>query len=111
MRLESKKYLRDIEQAAGLAGEFLTGKSFHDYASTPMLRAAWNVRKCEPCSELPNLLARFKVSAGRRGWCALQKFASDAMTRAFYVPRSATMRDSRPRVSGAGHHRSRRPQA
>ena len=41
MRLESKKYLRDIEEAAGLAGEFLSGKSFHDYASTPCF-ARWN---------------------------------------------------------------------
>ena len=57
MRLESKKYLRDIEQAAGLAGEFLTGKSFHDYASTPMLRAAVE-RQCEILGEALARLAK-----------------------------------------------------
>jgi len=46
MRLESKTYLRDVEHAAQLAGEFLTGKTFDDYASTPMLRAAVE-RQCE----------------------------------------------------------------
>ena len=51
MRLESKKYLPDIELATGLAGEFLTGRSFHDYASTPMLRAAAE-RQCEILGEI-----------------------------------------------------------
>ena len=57
MRLESKKYPRDIEQAAGLAGEFLTGKAFHDYASTPMLRAAVE-RQCEILGEALARLAK-----------------------------------------------------
>ena len=57
MRLESKKYLPDIELAAGLAGEFLTGRSFHDYASTPMLRAAAE-RQCEILGEALAQLAR-----------------------------------------------------
>ena len=57
MRLESKKYLRDIEQAAGLAGEFLTGKSFDDYDATPMLRAAVE-RQCEILGEALAQLAK-----------------------------------------------------
>ena len=57
MRLESKKYLRDVEQAAQRAGEFLTGKTFNDYASTPMLRAAVE-RQCEIIGEALAQLAR-----------------------------------------------------
>ena len=50
MRLESRKYLRDIQQAAGLTGEFLAGKSFDDHTVTPMLRAAVE-RQCEILGE------------------------------------------------------------
>ena len=57
MRLESRKYLRDIEQAAGLAGEFLAGKSFDDYSATPMLRAAVE-RQCEILGEALAQLAK-----------------------------------------------------
>jgi uncharacterized protein with HEPN domain len=57
MRLESKKYLRDVEQAAGLAREFLTGRTFDDYATTPMLRAAVE-RQCEILGEALAQLAR-----------------------------------------------------
>lgn len=40
MRLEAKKYLYDIRQAAGEVAEFTTGKQFSDYERDPMLRAA-----------------------------------------------------------------------
>ena len=40
MRLESKKYLYDIARAAGLALEFVRGKSFADYAADALLRSA-----------------------------------------------------------------------
>ncbi len=40
MRLESKKYLFDIKQAAGLIADFTRGKSFTEFQSDPMLRSA-----------------------------------------------------------------------
>ena len=40
MRLESKKYLFDIKQAAGLLADFTRGKSFTDFQGDPMLRSA-----------------------------------------------------------------------
>ncbi len=40
MRLESKKYLYDIAQAAALAIEFIAQKSFSNYTSSVMLRSA-----------------------------------------------------------------------
>jgi len=43
MRLEAKKYLYDIAQAAALLVEFTTGKTFADYTRNAMLRAAVEV--------------------------------------------------------------------
>jgi uncharacterized protein with HEPN domain len=40
MRLEARKYLYDIQDAAGLAAQFTAGKSFADYQVDPMLRLA-----------------------------------------------------------------------
>jgi hypothetical protein len=40
MRLEPRKYLYDIKQAADLLGEFTAGKQFTDYQENSMLRAA-----------------------------------------------------------------------
>ena len=40
MRLESKKYLYDIAEAARLAAEFTTGKTYSDYRSDALLRSA-----------------------------------------------------------------------
>jgi hypothetical protein len=40
MRLEAKKYLYDIQQAADLLAAFTEGKSFADYQGDAMLRAA-----------------------------------------------------------------------
>jgi uncharacterized protein with HEPN domain len=40
MRLEAKKYLFDMRQAAALLSQFTAGKHFADYAADPMLSAA-----------------------------------------------------------------------
>ncbi len=40
MQLEAKKYLYDIQQAAGRVAEFTAGKRLEDYRSNAMLRAA-----------------------------------------------------------------------
>ncbi len=40
MRLEVRKYLYDIKQAADLLGEFTSGKTFSAYTENSMLRAA-----------------------------------------------------------------------
>lgn len=36
MRLESKKYLFDIQRAAALLSGFILGKTFQDYEGDPM---------------------------------------------------------------------------
>ena len=40
MRLEARKYLYDIQKAASLLAEFLSGKTFAHYQRDAMLRAA-----------------------------------------------------------------------
>jgi uncharacterized protein with HEPN domain len=40
MRLESRKYLFDIQEAAGLVAQFTAGKELHDYQNDTMLRLA-----------------------------------------------------------------------
>lgn len=40
MRLEAKKFLYDIQQASRLVSQFTNGKSFDEYASDAMMRAA-----------------------------------------------------------------------
>ncbi|MCH8114345.1 MAG: DUF86 domain-containing protein [Chloroflexi bacterium] len=40
MRLEARKYLFDIERAAGLVAQFTAGKEFADYEQEDMLRSA-----------------------------------------------------------------------
>lgn len=40
MRLEARKYLRDIQIAAERAGRFTKGKNFEQYLAEEMLRAA-----------------------------------------------------------------------
>lgn len=40
MRLEAKKYLYDVQQAAARIAEFTAGKQFADYEGNPMLRSA-----------------------------------------------------------------------
>jgi uncharacterized protein with HEPN domain len=57
MRLETKKYLLDIQQAAALASEFVAGQTFADYQRTAMLRAAVE-RQCEIIGEALAKLAK-----------------------------------------------------
>jgi uncharacterized protein with HEPN domain len=57
MRLEFRKYLYDISQAADLIGEFTAGKQFSDYEENPMLRAAVE-RKFEIIGEALSKLSR-----------------------------------------------------
>ena len=40
MRLEARKYLFDIQEAAELVSQFTAGKDFADYQHNPMLRLA-----------------------------------------------------------------------
>ncbi len=40
MQLEARKYLYDIQEAAGLAAQFADGKDFGEYQRNPMLRLA-----------------------------------------------------------------------
>lgn len=40
MRLEARKYLYDVQEAAKLASQFTSGKAFEDYEQNPMLRLA-----------------------------------------------------------------------
>ena len=57
MRLEALKYLYDIQRAAGLLDEFVRGKTFSDYQSDAMLRAAVE-REFEIIGEAMTKLAR-----------------------------------------------------
>lgn len=40
MRLETRKFLYDVQQACELLGQFIEGKSLSDYLSDPLLRSA-----------------------------------------------------------------------
>jgi uncharacterized protein with HEPN domain len=67
MQRESKKYLYDIAQAAELITRFTTGKSFANYLSDPMLRAAVE-RKFEVIGEaLVQLSKRDAAAVARIG--------------------------------------------
>ena len=57
MQLEARKYLYDIQQAASLLDEFVTGKTFADYQRDAMLRAAVE-RKFEIIGEAMTQLAK-----------------------------------------------------
>ena len=57
MRLEALKYLYDIRKAAGLLNEFVRDKTFADYQSDAMLRAAVE-REFEIIGEAMTKLAR-----------------------------------------------------
>ena len=57
MRLEARKFLYDIKQAADLLGEFTDGKQFTDYQENSMLRAAVE-RKFEVIGEALSKLSR-----------------------------------------------------
>ena len=57
MRLETKKYLLDVQQAAALASEFVVGRTFDDYQQNAMPRAAVE-RQCEIIGEALTKLAK-----------------------------------------------------
>ena len=57
MRLETRKYLYDIQRAAELVREFASGKTFADYESDSMIRAAVE-REFEIIGEAMTQLAR-----------------------------------------------------
>ena len=57
MKLEARKYLYDIQRAAGLIREFTDGKTFADYEGDAMLRSAVE-RQFEIIGEAMTQLAR-----------------------------------------------------
>ena len=57
MRLETRKYLYDIQRACKLLSEFTAGKTFADYESSAMQRSAVE-RQFEVIGEAMNRLAR-----------------------------------------------------
>lgn len=65
MRLEARKYLYDIQQAATLLAQFTAGKNFADYTGNGMLRAAVE-REFEIIGEALAQLARLdqELAAG-----------------------------------------------
>ncbi|MDA8219653.1 MAG: DUF86 domain-containing protein [Dehalococcoidales bacterium] len=71
MQPEAKKYLFDIDRAAGLITQFTKGKSFAGYEADPMLRSAVE-RQFEIVGEAMTQLARIdealaeKISEHRR---------------------------------------------
>ena len=65
MRLESKKFLFDIQQAARRISDFVKDKSFSDYESDPMLRAAVE-RQFEIVGEALRRLLADDPDTGRR---------------------------------------------
>ena len=65
MRRESKKFLFDIQQAAGRIADFVKHKNFSDYEKDPMLRAAVE-RQFEIVGEaLRRLLTEDSATAAR----------------------------------------------
>ena len=56
MRLETRKYLSDIQSAAGLVQRFTSGKSLVDYREDDLLRSAVE-RQFEIAGEAVNKLA------------------------------------------------------
>lgn len=65
MRLETKKYLLDIQQAATLTSEFVSGRTLDDYLASAMLRAAVE-RQCEIIGEALARLAKIDEPVASR---------------------------------------------
>ena len=65
MRLESRKYLYDMQRAAALLGDFTHNKTFDDYEGDPMLRAAVE-REFEIIGEAMTRLARVDHAVAAR---------------------------------------------
>ena len=60
--LEIRKYLYDIQQACELLNEFTANKTFTDYTSNAMLRAAY-----EDLPELPSTKRKQTIKTLSRG--------------------------------------------
>ena len=65
MKLETRKYLYDIQRAVVLLGEFTSGKTFADYEGDAMLRAAVE-RQFEIIGEAMTNLARLDETVACR---------------------------------------------
>jgi uncharacterized protein with HEPN domain len=65
MQVEAKKYLYDIQQAAGRLADFTSGKTFSDYESDTMLRAA-SERQFEIIGEALSQLSRLDAMLASR---------------------------------------------
>ncbi len=65
MRLETRKYLDDMQRSAGLLAEFTSGKSFEDYEHDYMLQAAVE-RQFEIIGEAMSRLARIDEAVASR---------------------------------------------
>ena len=65
MRLEVRKYLFDIQRAAGLLTEFTAAKTLEDYAQDPMMRAAVE-REFEVIGEALSRLAKLDENLAAR---------------------------------------------
>ncbi len=65
MRLETRKYLSDIQQAAGRVQRFTSGKTLADYREDDLLRSAVE-RQFEVVGEAMNKLARVDEGTARR---------------------------------------------
>ncbi len=65
MRIESKKYLYDIQQAATRIAEFTRAKTFGDYGADGLLRSAVE-RQFEVIGEALTQLARIDIETASR---------------------------------------------
>ena len=65
MRLETRKYLSDIQQAAGRVHRFTSGKTLADYQGDDLLRSAVE-RQFEIVGEAMNKLAGIDEGTARR---------------------------------------------
>ena len=65
MRLETRKYLSDIQQAAGRVQRFTSGKTLADYQGDDLLRSAVE-RQFEIVGEAMNKLAGIDEGTARR---------------------------------------------
>ncbi len=65
MKLEAKKYLADISQAADLIARFIAGKSEDEYKADPLLRSAVE-RQFEIVGEALSKLASLDAAAASR---------------------------------------------
>jgi hypothetical protein len=96
MRLEVKKFLCDIEQAADLLAQFTAGKTFADYGKDAMLRAA-SEREFEIIGEALAKLAQLDAALAER--------ISEQSHHCISQHLDSRLRQ-RGRPAGLGHHRN-----